>query len=403
MIPVLSKRSKEIPASPIRKFAPLAYQAKQAGKEVFFLNIGQPDIQSPIEFFEGLNKYSCNVVEYEKSQGNDQLRNAWINKLNTSLKINLNENQMIITIGASEAINFLFLTICDPGDEVIVLDPTYANYIGFAACCNVNLKPLLCDISNGFSLPNCSSIEQQITSNTKAILLCNPNNPTGAVYDIEDLKTLLDICERYNLFFLVDEVYREFVYDNKQPCSILKIASHNNRVVVIDSLSKHYSLCGARIGCIITSNEELIFKITNLTQARLAAPTIEQYAAAFMLNHIKPEYFTQIKHEYKLRRDVVYDILSDIKNINLYKPAGAFYFVIGFPIKNADEFVSFMLTDFSYNNKTTFVAPASGFYLNKHVGQNQIRIAYVLDTKRLKEATSILVMGLEAFLKKQRT
>ncbi|MCL4125342.1 UNVERIFIED_CONTAM: hypothetical protein GTU68_041335 [Idotea baltica] len=393
----LSNRALKTPASPIRRLSHLSTKAVSEGKKVYHLNIGQPDIETPNEFFEGLNQYQSKIVSYETSEGNKNLRSSWTNYFNKSLNLNIEEEELLITTGASEALIFSFMIACDPGDEVLIFDPTYANYIGFAAISGVNLIPVTTELENNFALPDAKDIASKITDKTKAMLLCSPNNPTGTVYTEEEVRLLIDICNERDIFLIVDETYREFVFDNGKVFSVLHLEKNNPRIIVIDSLSKRFSLCGARIGCIITSNKEFLRNALNLAQARLASPSVEQIASAYMLNKISDSYLDTVIKTYESRRNVLYDSLSKIEGIELQKPKGAFYVVARLPVNNAEKFASFLLSDFHVDNETTFVAPASGFYMTKGMGHNKIRIAYVLKEEDLIKAVNIIEQGLKVY------
>ncbi len=396
----LSNRARKTPPSPIRKLAPLANKAKKAGTHVFCLNIGQPDIESPKEFHEGLRLYNQKVVAYEQSQGNEGLCIAWSNYINRTLGIQTSPEQFLITVGASEALVFLFMVCCDPGDEVITFDPTYANYLGFAAIAGVDLAPVLSKTEENFALPDRIEIEKKITNRTRAILLCSPNNPTGTVCNREELQSLLDLCEENNIFLIVDETYREFVYDDLKPLSILHLAPNNKRIIVVDSLSKRFSLCGARLGCLLTCNEEILSASLHIAQARLAAPTIEQFASAYMLDHIGPAYLEGVIREFQQRRDALFFNLNRIPGVSLHKPMGAFYSVVQLPVDNAEDFAAYMLSQFSYANKTTFIAPAAGFYMQPFYGLQEARFAFVLKTSEIEEAIEALAAGLNQYRRK---
>jgi aspartate aminotransferase len=393
----ISNRARITPPSPIRKLAYLANKAKKSGIHVYHLNIGQPDIETPQEFFDGLHRFKQSVVEYEQSQGNEGLCIAWSKYVNRTLKVSTSPEQFLITMGASEALVFLFMTCCDPGDEVITFDPTYANYLGFAAIAGVSLAPVLSNMDNDFALPPRHEIEQSITNRTRAILLCNPNNPTGTVYSREEIQFLFDLCEEHNLFLIVDETYREFVYDGLQPLSILHLAPNSERVIVVDSLSKRFSLCGARIGCLLTCNQDVLATTLKIAQARLAAPTIEQFASAYMLEHIQDSYLEGVRNEFLSRRDGLYDALKKIPGVAMNKPKGAFYTVVNLPVPNAEDFAAFLLDRFSYNKKTTFFAPAAGFYMQNLQGIQKARFAYVLKKSEIEEAIEVLAAGLEQY------
>lgn len=395
----LSNRARNTPPSPIRKLAHLAVHAKKAGTHVYKLNIGQPDIESPREYFEGMRLFEEKLIGYEESQGNENLCKAWSGYINKTLGIHTDPEQFLITVGASEALVFTFMTCCDPGDEVIIFDPTYANYLGFAAIAGVNLVPVLSSMDDAFALPSRSDIAEKITNHTRAILLCSPNNPTGTICSREEYQILFDLCEEYNLFLVVDETYREFVYDDFEPFSILNLEPNSSRVIVVDSLSKRFSLCGARIGCLFTSNEEVMTAALKIAQARLAAPTVGQIAAAYMLDNIKDEFLENVINEFRMRRDVLYAALKEVPGVIAHKPQGAFYTVVHLPVPNADDFAAYMLKEFSYNGKTTFIAPAAGFYIQASQGLQQARFAYVLNKNDIEDAIHILAAGLESYLR----
>jgi aspartate aminotransferase len=397
--PIISNRAYITPPSPIRRLAHLATAAKKTGLHVYHLNIGQPDIESPAEFFEGLKNYNKKVVAYENSQGLEALRISWSNYINKTLNLDTKAEEFLITTGASEALIFSFTVCCDPGDEIIIFDPTYANYIGFACVDGVKLVPVACWLDKNFALPTAETIVKKITNRTKAILLCNPNNPTGTVYSEKELRMLLDLCDKYNLFLIVDETYREFVYDNQKALSVLHLTKDNPRVIVIDSLSKRFSLCGARLGCLITSNKQVLATTLNMAQARLASPTIEQIASSYMLDNIADKYLSDVITEYAKRRDVLYDNLQKIPDVEAHKPGGAFYMVVKLPVDDAEKFASFLLKDFSYNKATVFLAPAVGFYMDHENGRGlaQVRVAYVLKEDDIVKAVEIIKQGLKSY------
>lgn len=393
----LSQRSILTPPSPIRKLAGFKAKAVERGIKVYGLNIGQPDVETPSEFFTGISNFDNQVVEYAESEGSQGLRSAISNYMFKSDHIKVDKDNILVTTGASEALIFAFMTACDPADEVLIFDPTYANYMGFAAVTGVRLMPLITKIEDNFSLPDSGYIEERVSKRTKAILLCNPNNPTGKVYTEEEVKRLLEICNKYNLFFIVDETYRELVFDGIKQVSVLNIEPENPRVVVIDSLSKRFSLCGARLGYMITSNRDFYEKVLSIAQSRLSSPTIEQFAASYMLDNLDKHYVTKVRDEYQNRRNVLYSELSKLKEIKVTKSQGAFYSVVELPIDNAEHFAEYLLKDFSDNDESIFLAPANGFYMSNDLGKNQVRIAYVLNESDLKRAVEILANGLKAY------
>ncbi len=393
----LSERACKTPASPIRRLAHLAKQAKAAGNKVYYLNIGQPDIKSPKAFLDGLRQYQAEVVAYEVSEGNRVLREALASYFSRTLDLELVSWQFLITTGASEALIFIFMICCDTGDEILTFDPTYANYMGFAAISGVNLVSLVTKMENNFALPPAEEIKAKITPKTKAILLCSPNNPTGTVYSRDELRMLLNICEEHDIFLIVDETYRELIFDGRTPFSILHLGARNDRVIVIDSLSKRFSLCGARIGCIITSNQDVLARALSVAQARLAVPSIEQFAAAYMLKHLPEDYVSGITAEYEKRRNVLFEALEKLPGVSAFKPQGAFYTLAQLPVDDAEKFASFMLSSFSYEKETVFVAPGTGFYMTGNDGYNKVRIACVLNPEDMRRGIEILGYGLEAY------
>lgn len=394
----LSLRTLLTPPSPIRKLAGLKSDAQKRGVKVYGLNIGQPDIETPQEFLDGVKNFDSKILAYADSEGDLALRKSLTTYMEQSAGIKVPHERILITTGASEALIFAFMTACDPGDEVLIFDPTYANYMGFAAVTGVRLMSIVTKIEDDFKLPESNYIEERISKRTKAILLCNPNNPTGTVYTEEEVKKLLAICNKYNLFLVVDETYRELVFDGIKQVSVLNIEPDNPRVIVIDSLSKRFSLCGARLGFLITANQDFYQKTLNIAQARLSSPTIEQYAANYMLNRINNSlYIENVRTEYQKRRDVLYNELSKISSIKITKAMGAFYSIVELPVDNAEHFAQFLLKDFSDKNETVFLAPAHGFYMSSEQGKKQVRIAYVLNEKDLKRSVEILKIALKVY------
>ena len=398
MLPIqISKRARLTPPSPIRRLARYAQEAEARGTSIFHLNIGQPDIETPKEFYAGLQRYQDPIVAYEVSQGNQRLREAWSRYMLDTVGLTCAPEQFLITTGASEALIFTFMITCDPGDEVLIFDPTYANYIGFAAISGVDLIPLVTRLEDDFCLPSIDAIEQRMTSRTRAILLCSPNNPTGTVYAREELEALIALCDKHNVFLVVDETYREFVYDGREPLSVFHIAPDNERLVVIDSLSKRFSLCGARIGTLITPNARVLEAALSLAQARLSVSSLAQVAAAEMLQSISRSYVEEVRAEYEARRNILIEEVNKIDGAVSFVPGGAFYTIVRLPIMNAEDFAQFLLTEFSYNQKSVFVAPAQGFYMSRERGHNKVRLASVLEQDQLQEAIDLLCKGLEAY------
>lgn len=399
--PKLSHRAEKTPPSPIRKLAGLAQRAAERGTHVYRLNIGQPDLQSPHEFFDGITHYTKPVVAYESSHGSPELLSVWCDYLNRHYSIDITPEQMLITMGASEALIFAFMVCSDPGDEILIFDPTYANYIGFAAISGVRLVPLPCPPDSGAAVPTREEVVRFISPYTRAILVCNPNNPTGSVCSDAQLQMLLDVCHESDLFLIVDETYREFVFDEVTPRCIFELSPKDPNVIVVDSISKRFSLCGARVGCMITWNKELMQAAFHIAQARLAAPTIEQGAVAHMLRTIGDNYLTAAHDEYRRRRDAAVAALQNIPGVTAFVPKGGFYLLAELPVEDAEDFATFMLNEFVHEGATTFVAPAAGFYMHREMGRRAIRIAFVLNEADTRQAISVLGAGLVAYKNRQ--
>ncbi|MDP8220406.1 MAG: pyridoxal phosphate-dependent aminotransferase [Candidatus Stygibacter frigidus] len=392
----LSNRALNIQASPIRKLVPLANAAKADGKHVYHLNIGQPDIETPQEMMNVYRRFDQKILAYGPSQGMEFYRKN-LARYYSRWDININEDEIIITLAGSEACYFTMMAVCNPGDEIIIPEPFYTNYNGFATWAGVKIAPLTTKAENGFSLPDASQIEKLINDNTRAIMICNPGNPTGTVYTREELLRLVNIAIKHDLFLISDEVYREFVYDGESHISILSIPEINDRAIVVDSISKRYSACGARIGCIITHNQKLLDAFIKFSQARLCPPTLEQYAANACID-LQEEYFDVIISEYQARRDLVFDALNNIDDVICVKPKGAFYIIAKLPVDDAEDFVKWLLTDYSLNNETVMVAPAEGFYSTPGKGKDEVRIAYILNISDLTKAMKIFSTGLREYL-----
>ena len=393
----ISNKGKLMPESPIRKLVPYAERAKKKGVRVFHLNIGQPDIETPPSAMDAVRNSDIKVLAYSKSEGNFELRNK-ISDYYSKINIDIDESQVIVTSGASEALLFTIGSIMDPDDEVIIPEPFYANYNGFSAANGVNIVPIFSSIENNFELPKIQEFERLITPKTKAILICNPNNPTGYVYSHNEIKTLVDIVKKHNLFLIADEVYREFTYDDTSHTSILKFNEINENAIIIDSVSKRYSMCGARIGCIISKNKEFISTAMKFAQARLSPPTLAQIASVAAMD-TGNDYFDSVIEEYNNRRKTLIEGLSEIQGVIVSEPKGAFYCVVQLPVNNSEDFAKWLLEDYSLNNETIMVAPASGFYSTTGKGENQVRIAYVLNQNDLKSCINILKNGLTEYLK----
>lgn len=391
----LSKRAELMPASPIRKLVPFAQAAKKRGVKVYHLNIGQPDIKTPELFFDAIKKFDAPVLAYALSQGDLNLINSF-RKYYKKWGIDFEEGEIIITNGGSEAIIMTMMAIGDPGDEILVPEPFYANYNGFACEAGMTVKPITTKAEEGFHLPKKEYIKSLIKSNTRAIMISNPGNPTGAVYTKEELEMLGEIAKEHDIYLIGDEVYREFIYDGLKFTSLMEIKGVEDRVIICDSISKRYSACGARIGCLCSKNKVFMQTIMKFAQARLCVPTIEMIGAATLVDTAK-EYFEEVHAEYQKRRDIVYNALKAMPGVVCEKPMGAFYVVAKLPIDDAEEFTKWMLTDFNINNETTMVAPAEGFYATPGLGKDEARLAYVLKEEDLEKAMYILAEGIKAY------
>jgi len=392
----ISKRCADMQASPIRKLVPLANAAKARGISVYHLNIGQPDIPTPEGYWKALKNSLPEVLAYGPSQGLPVLRKAIATYYSRS-GIDIDTEEIIITTGGSEAVFFAFMATCDHGDEVICFEPFYTNYNGFAAMAGVKLVPITSRCENGFHLPEAKEIEAKITNKTRAILICSPNNPTGTVLSPEELQTLSSIVQKHDLFLLSDEVYRDFVFDGGSHLSTLELPEIEDRVVVMDSISKRFSSCGARLGNMISRNKSVMEAALKLGQARLCPPTVAQYGAAWIYHHLTDNYYKDILATYQSRRDVLMEELAGLDGVFFLKPEGAFYATIQIPVKSADRFASWMLTDFQFEGETTMVAPAAGFYATPGLGLDQIRIAFVLSNEKMRKALRILKEGLKEY------
>jgi aspartate aminotransferase len=394
-MPRLSKKAIDMPASPIRKLVPYAEKAKKEGKIVYHLNIGQPDIETPEVALNAIKNLDRKVIEYSHSAGFESYRNglaAYYQKTG----INVNPEDILITTGGSEALIFGFMSTCDPGDEVIIPEPFYANYNGFAVMAGVDVVPVTASIDNGFALPPVEEIEKKITPKTKAIVICNPGNPTGYLYSKSELEQLRDIVKKHDLILFADEVYREFCYDGAIPFSVMNLEGIENNVIMIDSVSKRYSMCGARIGAMISKNKEIMNAALKFGQARLSPPTVDQIAAEAALN-TPQSYFDDVVSEYVKRRDIMVDGLNAIPGVFCPKPSGAFYCVAKFPVDDAEKFCQWLLEDFSFEGQTVMMAPANGFYSTKGAGQQEARIAYVLNQDALRNAVKCLEEALKVY------
>jgi aspartate aminotransferase len=394
-MPIISKKATVMPASPIRKLVPFAEAAKKKGVKIYHLNIGQPDIETPSSFLNAVKNADINVLEYSHSAGNESYRKKLCNYYK-EYNISVDHNDILITCGGSEAIEIAMLTCFNPGDEIIIPEPLYANYNGFSCAADVVVKPVISYIENGFALPEISEFEKLITPKTKGIMICNPGNPTGYLYTKSELEALRDLVKKHDLFLLSDEVYREFCYDNKEYISVMHLDGIENNVVLLDSISKRYSACGARIGAMITKNKDVMSAALKFAQARLSPPSYGQIGAEAALDTPK-SYFTEVKTEYIARRDFVIDSLNKINGVFCPKPSGAFYCIAKLPIDNADKFCQWLLEDFNFNSETVMLAPATGFYSTPGAGNNEVRIAYVLKIEDLKKAMNCLEQALNVY------
>ena len=382
-----SKRGQNLTQSPIRSLIPFARKAKERGLKVLHLNIGQPDIETPPEALEALRNVSSKIISYGPSEGLPSLRNKVVDYYH-SFNAPVELEDVFVTTGASEAIMYALLSCMDEHDEVIIPEPFYANYLGFAAACSVNIVPINTTFETQFQLPSADEFEALITPKTKAIFLCNPGNPTGQLYKKADLESLLNLAVERNLFLIVDEVYREFCYD-LEFTSILSFEQGKDHVIVIDSISKVFSSCGARIGFLVTRNQEIQHAVLKYAQLRLCPPYLGQVLAEACYENGKA-YIAAAKKEYRARREILYNGLQNIPDIKSYLPNAAFYNIIELPVENSTEFCKWLLTDFSINNETIMLAPADGFYFNQEKGRSQVRLAYILNQERLRRALDIL-------------
>lgn len=394
-MPVLSLRGQQLPASPIRKLAPLAQEAEAKGIKILSLNIGQPDLPSPPEALKALHSIDRDVLEYSASDGIASLKSK-LSEYYNRFEINVSANDIIVTSGGSEAVLLAFLSCLNPGDEVIIPEPAYANYISFAMTAGAVIRPVLAKIENGFALPPVEEFEKLITPRTKAILICNPNNPTGYVYTKDELLKLNEIVKRNDLFLFSDEVYREFCYTDEPYFSALQLPGAEENVVLIDSVSKRYNECGIRIGCIVTRNEKLRENVMKFCQARLSPPLVGQIVAEASIDTSK-EYLEHTYNEYVDRRNFLVNGLNDIPGVFSPMPMGAFYTVVKLPVEDAEEFCKWCLKEYSYKGKTVFMAPAAGFYSTPNAGRNEVRVAYVLKKEDLADALEVLRHALAAY------
>lgn len=387
-MPQISKRGTQMPASPIRRLVPYAEAAKKRGVTVYHLNIGQPDIETPENALDAIRNLDKKVLEYSHSAGYESYRKG-LARYYKSVDIDISHEDIIVTTGGSEAIMFTFLSCLNPGDEVIVPEPFYTNYNGFAQATGVKVVSITSKIEEDFALPPVSELEKKITDKTKAIMICNPNNPTGYLYSREELEALKEMVLKHDLYLFADEVYREFAYDGHQHFSVMQLKGIEDRVVMVDSVSKRYSECGIRIGALVTRNKDIIATAMKFAQARLSPPGLGQIAAEASLE-TPQSYFKEVYDEYIDRRDLVVERLNKIDGVFTPKPKGAFYTVVKMPVDDADKFCQWLLEEFEYENQTVMLAPASGFYSTPGSGKNEARLAYVLNKKDLEKAVKVL-------------
>lgn len=396
----MSERISGFQASPIRRLVPYANDAKRRGIHVFHLNIGQPDIKTPPQVIRAVQNYDAQIIAYGQSEGELELREALPSYYKT-FGVDISADDLMITTGGSEALQFVFMTLCDPGDEIIVPEPYYTNVGSFARGASVVLKPVTSSIADGFTLPDIDHFKAQLTDKTRGILLCSPNNPTGHIYTDEEFRQILELVKERDIFLIVDEVYREFCYDGKDFTSVLRYPEYADRVIVVDSFSKRYSMCGARIGTLVTKNHAVLDGAMKLAQARLCPPDIEQVAALAAVQTPR-EYLDMVKAEYEKRRDFLVEELGKIPGVFCSAPKGAFYLLAKLPVEDAEDFCIYLLRDFQLNGQTVMLAPAEGFYVTPGLGRDEVRIAYVLNTVDLKHAMACLKAALETYPKRTR-
>ena len=394
-MPKISLKGQQMPESPIRKLVPFAEDAKKRGLEVYHLNIGQPDIETPQAALKAVKENDIKVLSYARSEGSENYRKK-LSGYYLKNDIKVTEKDIIVTTGGSEALLFTLGSITDFGDEIIIPEPFYANYNGFSVANGIKVVPIVSSIDDDFALPSIQEFEKLITEKTKAILICNPGNPTGYLYSKEELEKLKDLALKHDLFLIADEVYREFVYEGIQHHSIMSLDGLDEHAIIIDSVSKRYSMCGARIGCIVSKNKNLIQTALKYAQARLSSPTYALMASEAALE-TPPEYFHNVIEEYDERRMVLINALTEIKGVKVSRPKGAFYCIAELPVKDADHFAQWMLEKFNDGGETVMVAPASGFYSTPGSGKNQIRIAYVLKKESLIRSVELLKLALEQY------
>ena len=394
-MPTISDKGHKMPASPIRKLVPFAEEAKKKGRKVYHLNIGQPDIKTPDLALNAVRNMPDQVIEYSHSAGNESYRRK-LAAFYQNIGIKVDHTEILITTGGSEAVSFALMSTINPGDEVIVPEPFYANYNGFSLAAGINVLPITSSIENGFALPPIEEFEKVITPKTKGIIICNPNNPTGYLYSKEELETLGKIVKKYDLYLFSDEVYREFCYDGAEHFSAMNLKGLEENVIMVDSVSKRYSMCGVRVGALITKNRAVLNTALKFAQARLSPPSYGQVAGEAALD-TPDSYFKDVYKEYIARRDFMVDALNKMPGVKCPKPKGAFYTVVHLPVDDADIFAEWILSNFEYKNQTVMMAPASGFYSTPGLGKQEVRIAYVLKIEDLKHAMETLAEALKAY------
>ena len=384
-----------MPASPIRKLVPFAEEAKRKGIKIYHLNIGQPDIPTPRVALDAIHNNTLEVVEYSHSAGNESYRRK-LSEYYRAIDIDVDHNQIIITTGGSEAILFALLSCLDPGDEVIVPEPFYANYNGFAITAGVKIVPVTSSIETGFALPPIADFEKLITSRTRGVIICNPNNPTGYLYSEGEMEKLGELIKKHDLYLFSDEVYREFCYDGHSHFSAMHIKGAEQNVILLDSVSKRYSACGVRIGALVTKNMDILYTAIKFAQARLSPPSLGQIVGEAALD-TPQDYFDRVSEEYIMRRNLMVDMLNKIDGVVCPVPKGAFYTTVRLPVDDADQFSQWLLSDFEYDNETLMLAPATGFYSTPGLGKDEVRIAYVLNKEDLEKAMICLEKALKAY------
>ena len=394
-MPKISNKGIQMPASPIRKLVPYSEQAKSEGAHVYHLNIGQPDIQTPELALNAVKNNTINVLAYSRSEGSEAYRKKLAQYYKKHL-IDLEAENILVTTGGSEALIFTIGSIMDQGDEIIIPEPFYANYNGFSVAQGVNVVPVVSEIDNNFALPPIKDFEALITPKTKAILICNPGNPTGYLYSKAEISQLAELVKKHDLFLIADEVYREFTYDGEEHHSVMSFEGLEAHAIMIDSVSKRYSMCGARIGCLVTKNKQVYEAALKFAQARLSPPTYAQIASEAALD-TPDSYFDEVIEEYVVRRNTLIQKLQKISGVKVAEPKGAFYCIVELPISNADAFAQWLLEIFRVENETIMIAPAAGFYATPGLGENQIRIAYVLKKEDLIKSVNILNQGLKVY------